>query len=66
MHFDNMLMRYGAPIIALNLVKHHESTKREGILLEEYAQAIQYLNQFLPTDKKIRYIAFDMSRAAKT
>lgn len=44
-------------------MKHKDG--RESILLEEYTQAITYLNQFLPEEKRIKYIAFDMSRATK-
>lgn len=42
-----------------------ERTPRESILLNEYTNAITYLNQFLPNDKKILYKAWDMSRASK-
>lgn len=66
LHFDNLFDRYGAPIFVLNLVKARERTPRESILLEEYTNAITYLNQFLPDDKKIRYKAWDMSRASKS
>ena len=66
MHFDNLFDRYGAPVYALNLVKARERTPRESILLKEYTKAISYLNQSLPTGKKIKYRAFDMSRASKT
>ncbi|KAK4193800.1 putative Polyphosphoinositide phosphatase [Podospora australis] len=66
LHFDNLFERYGAPIYALNLVKAQERTPRESKLLEEYARAIGYLNQFLPEGKKIIHRAWDMSRAAKS
>lgn len=66
LHFDNLFERYGAPVIALNLIKARERTPRESKLLYEYKYCIDYLNQSLPKDKKIRYEAFDMSRAAKT
>ncbi|ORY08286.1 hypothetical protein K493DRAFT_29135 [Basidiobolus meristosporus CBS 931.73] len=66
LHFDNMHKRYGAPVIVLNLIKAKEKTKRESKLLDEYSQNIAYLNQFLPDDKKIQYIAWDMSRASKS
>lgn len=65
LHFDNMFLRYGSPIIALNLVKARERTPRESLLLKEYTQAIEYLNQFLPREHQIRHIAWDMSRASK-
>ncbi|KAI8339268.1 SacI homology domain-containing protein [Chlamydoabsidia padenii] len=66
LHFENVFKRYGAPCIVLNLIKQKEKTKRESILGEEFAEAIKYLNQFLPDDKKIKYIGWDMSRASKS
>ncbi|KAL4889530.1 polyphosphoinositide phosphatase Fig4 [Aspergillus ambiguus] len=66
LHFDNLFERYGAPIYVLNLIKSRERTPRESKLLKEYTNAINYLNQFLPEDKKIIYKPWDMSRAAKS
>ncbi|KAI4211585.1 MAG: hypothetical protein LQ351_005626 [Letrouitia transgressa] len=66
LHFDNLFERYGAPVYVLNLVKARERTPRESILLKEYTNAISYLNQFLPENKKIIYKAWDMSRASKS
>lgn len=66
LHFDDLFKRYGTPIYVLNLIKARERTPRESKLLYEYNNAIDYLNQSLPDDKKIIYEAFDMSRAAKT
>lgn len=66
MHFDDLFKRYGCPIYVLNLIKSRERTPRESKLLTEFQNALTYLNQFLPEDKKILYKAFDMSRAAKT
>ena len=66
LHFDNLFERYGAPVYVLNLVKARERTPREMILLKEYTNAITYLNQFLPMHKKIKYRAWDMSRASKS
>ncbi|THW23828.1 hypothetical protein D6C93_00569 [Aureobasidium pullulans] len=66
MHFDDLFKRYGCPIYVLNLIKSRERTARESKLLTEFQNALNYLNQFLPEDKKIQYKAFDMSRAAKT
>lgn len=66
LHFDDMFARYGTPCIVLNLVKAKEKAPRESILLNEFTDAITYLNQFLPEDKKIKYIAYDMSRASKS
>lgn len=66
LHFDNLFERYGAPIYILNLVKSRERTPRESILLKEFTDAVSYLNQFLPEDKKLIYQAWDMSRASKS
>ncbi|KAL8856732.1 MAG: hypothetical protein Q9178_006689 [Gyalolechia marmorata] len=66
LHFDNLFERYGAPVYVLNLVKARERIPRESILLQEYTNAITYLNQSLPADKKILYKAWDMSRASKS
>ncbi|KAJ8654833.1 hypothetical protein O0I10_009557 [Lichtheimia ornata] len=66
LHFENLFHRYGTPCIVLNLIKQKESHKRESILGHEFEQAISYLNQFLPKDKQIKYIAWDMSRASKS
>ncbi|KGB77995.2 polyphosphoinositide phosphatase [Cryptococcus deuterogattii R265] len=65
-HFDDLLGRYGAPIYILNLIKSRESVPRESKLLFEYGQCVKYLNQFLPEGKKMEYIAWDMSQAAKS
>ncbi|KAI5457217.1 SacI homology domain-containing protein [Mariannaea sp. PMI_226] len=65
LHFDNLFERYGAPIYVVNLIKAKERQPRESKLLEEYTRAIDYLNQFLPKDKKIIHKAWDMSRASK-
>ncbi|TFK69821.1 hypothetical protein BDN72DRAFT_944042 [Pluteus cervinus] len=64
-HFDDLFMRYGAPITILNLVKRREPVPRESKLLDEYTQCVRYLNQFLPRDKRMVYRAWDMSRAYK-
>ncbi|OAX85161.1 hypothetical protein ACJ72_00463 [Emergomyces africanus] len=56
LHFNNLFERYGAL----------ERVPRESKLLTEFTNAITYLNQFLPEDKKILYKAWDMSRASKS
>ncbi|KIY44512.1 hypothetical protein FISHEDRAFT_51229 [Fistulina hepatica ATCC 64428] len=64
-HFDNLFLRYGTPIIILNLIKRREPVPRESKLLDEYTQCYEYLNQFLPKNKRMVYHAWDMSRAYK-
>jgi hypothetical protein len=64
-HFDDLFKRYGAPITILNLIKKREPVPRESKLLDEYTQCVEYLNQFLPRDKRMDYRPWDMSRAYK-
>ncbi|KAI0030726.1 SacI homology domain-containing protein [Vararia minispora EC-137] len=64
-HFDDLFTRYGTPVTILNLIKKREPQPRESKLLDEYTQCVNYLNQFLPPDQKMVYIAWDMSRAYK-
>ncbi|KAF4520837.1 hypothetical protein B566_EDAN007133 [Ephemera danica] len=64
-HFNQLLRRYGSPVIILNLVKKREKKKHESILSEEFMRAVIYLNQFLPPEHHIHYISFDMARKNK-
>ncbi|KAK2146367.1 hypothetical protein LSH36_613g00010 [Paralvinella palmiformis] len=66
LHFNQVLRRYGSPIIILNLVKKREKKKHESILSEEIVKSLQYLNQFLPPEHAIKYIGFDMARVSKS
>lgn len=65
-HFNELLKRYGSPIIILNLVKQRERKKQEKLLSEEMSSAIKYLNQFLPPEHQIIYKTFDMARKNKS
>ncbi|XP_073193099.1 polyphosphoinositide phosphatase isoform X4 [Lepidochelys kempii] len=65
LHFDQMLQRFGSPIIILNLVKEREKRKHERILSEELVGAVTYLNQFLPPEHAIVYIPWDMAKYTK-
>nr|XP_005890293.1 PREDICTED: polyphosphoinositide phosphatase [Bos mutus] len=66
LHFDQMLQRFGSPIIVLNLVKEREKRKHERILSEELVAAVTYLNQFLPPEHTIIYIPWDMAKYTKS
>jgi hypothetical protein len=62
------MLRYGAPIVVLDLVKQTEKRKRESIIGKEFRDSVEVINATICDDKKIRYIALDfsrMSRAAK-
>ncbi|KRY76599.1 Polyphosphoinositide phosphatase [Trichinella pseudospiralis] len=64
-HFKNLLIRYGGPIVVINLVKRREKSRHESILHEELQASIDYLNQFLSPSEAILYLTFDMARCHK-
>ncbi|CCI50050.1 unnamed protein product [Albugo candida] len=64
-HIADLFQRYGSPIVALNLVKHSEKKERETIVGNEYVNAVEYLNSFMPPQHRIRYVALDYSRLSK-
>ncbi|KAK1932511.1 Phosphoinositide phosphatase SAC1 [Phytophthora citrophthora] len=61
-HFADLFSRYGSPVVALNLVKQSEKKEREVIVGNEYMNAVEYLNSFMPPDHRVRYVALDYSR----
>ena len=66
LHFDKLFQRYGGGVIQiLNLIKTKEKKPRETKLLKEFEECITYLNKFLPDDKKMDYVSWDMSKASK-
>ncbi|CCD25924.2 phosphatidylinositol-3,5-bisphosphate 5-phosphatase NDAI_0G01480 [Naumovozyma dairenensis CBS 421] len=66
LHFDKLFQRYGGGVIQiLNLIKTKEKKPREVKLLKEFEQCINYLNRFLPKEKKMEYTSWDMSRVSK-
>lgn len=66
LHFDDMFRRYGPRIRILNLIKRREKHPRETKLGIQFSECIKYLNQFLPEEKQMDYIAWDMSRASRS
>ena len=64
-HFNQLMARYGSPVVVINLVKKREKRKHESLLSEEFVSSINYLNQFLPDLHRILYHHFDMARCNK-
>lgn len=64
-HFNNLMRRYGSPIMILNLVKKREKKKHESLLTDVISNAVKYLNQFLPPEHAIQYFHLDMARMNK-
>lgn len=65
LHFEDLFQRYGAPIVVVDLVKQSEKKEREVIVGNEYRHAIDYLNNQIDDQHKIRYCALDYSHISK-
>lgn len=65
LHFNNLLNRYGLPLVVINLIKTKERTPRELKLNQHFENCIRYLNQFLPAENRLQYHSFDMSKHSK-
>lgn len=65
-HFNDLLARYGTPVVVLNLIKQKEKKPHESVLNEMLNNSVGYLNQFLPQQHMIRLIGFDMARCNKS
>lgn len=65
LHFEDLFKRYGSPIVVVDLVKQSEKREREVIVGNEYRHAIEYLNQHIDENHKIRYCALDYSHISK-
>ncbi|WVZ11162.1 hypothetical protein V8G54_015692 [Vigna mungo] len=62
LHFENLVKRYGNPIIILNLIKTHEKKPRESILRAEFANAIDIINKDLPEENRLRFLHWDLHK----
>ncbi|GAA0160665.1 phosphatase [Lithospermum erythrorhizon] len=64
-HFNNLVYRYGSPIIILDLVKAFEKKPQESILLVEFGHAIDVINRDLTEEDRLRFLHFDLSEHSK-
>ncbi|KAK7388311.1 hypothetical protein VNO78_23125 [Psophocarpus tetragonolobus] len=62
LHFENLVKRYGNPIIILNLIKTHEKKPRESILRAEFANAIDFINKDLSEENRLRFLHWDLHK----
>uniref|UniRef100_A0A1J3GL11 Phosphoinositide phosphatase SAC3 n=1 Tax=Noccaea caerulescens TaxID=107243 RepID=A0A1J3GL11_NOCCA len=62
LHFDNLVERYGNPIIILNLIKTKEKRPRESILRREFANAIDFINKDLSEENRLRFLHWDLHK----
>ncbi|CAI8598476.1 unnamed protein product [Vicia faba] len=65
LHFDNLVERYGKPIIILNLIKTHEKKPRETLLRTEFVNAVNSINQNLSEDACLRFLHLDLHRQSR-
>ncbi|XP_039119787.1 phosphoinositide phosphatase SAC2-like isoform X1 [Dioscorea cayenensis subsp. rotundata] len=66
LHFENLVKRYGNPIIILNLIKTHEKKPRESILRSEFAKAIDAINKDLSDENRLRFLHWDLHRHSRS
>ncbi|CAN6451324.1 unnamed protein product [Victoria cruziana] len=66
LHFDNLVERYGNPIIVLNLVKTNEKKPRESILRVEFANAINHINKDLSEKNRLKFLHWDLHKHYKS
>lgn len=64
-HFEDLLRRYGSPVVVVDLVKQSEKREREVRVGNEYRHAIDHINTSIDVDHRIRYCALDYSHISK-
>ncbi|KAK8520359.1 hypothetical protein V6N12_004301 [Hibiscus sabdariffa] len=62
LHFENLVERYGNPIIILNLIKTQEKKPRESILRQEFAHVIDFINKDLSEENCLRFLHWDLHK----
>ncbi|KAL1339442.1 hypothetical protein HN51_027638 [Arachis hypogaea] len=65
LHFENLVKRYGNPIIILNLIKTHEKKPRETILRAEFANAVRSINKNMKGENRLRFLHWDLHRHSR-
>ncbi|XVE97833.1 hypothetical protein REPUB_Repub03eG0052700 [Reevesia pubescens] len=66
LHFENLVKRYGKPIIILNLIKKQEKKPRESILRQEFANAIDFINKGLSEENRLRFLHLDLHKHSRS
>ncbi|KAM7256926.1 hypothetical protein ACFE04_012667 [Oxalis oulophora] len=66
LHFENLVKRYGNPIIILNLIKTQERKPRESILRAEFANAIDFINKDLSENNRLRFLHWDLHKHTRS
>ncbi|TVU05836.1 hypothetical protein EJB05_49020, partial [Eragrostis curvula] len=66
LHFENLMKRYGNPIIVINLIKIIEKKLHESLLRVEYTKPIDHISEGLISDKRIKFIHMDMKNYCRS
>lgn len=66
LHFENLVKRYGNPIIILNLIKTRERRPRESILRAEFANAIGHINKDLSEENRLKFLHWDLHKHSRS
>ncbi|KAJ4824555.1 actin cytoskeleton and mitosis protein [Turnera subulata] len=66
LHFENLVKRYGNPIIILNLIKTQEKRPRESKLRAEFANAIDFINKDLSGENRLRFLHWDLHKHSRS
>ncbi|XP_062087911.1 phosphoinositide phosphatase SAC2-like [Humulus lupulus] len=66
LHFQNLVKRYGNPIIILNLIKTREKKPRETILRAEFADAVKHINRSLSKENRLMFFQWDLHRHSRS
>eukprot|EP00262_Sarcandra_glabra_P003182 TRINITY_DN13720_c0_g1_i1.p1 TRINITY_DN13720_c0_g1~~TRINITY_DN13720_c0_g1_i1.p1 ORF type:complete len:833 (+),score=138.00 TRINITY_DN13720_c0_g1_i1:238-2736(+) len=66
LHFENLVKRYGNPIIILNLIKTREKKPRESILRAEFANAIDFINKDLSEESRLKFLHWDLHKHSRS
>lgn len=65
-HFENLVKRYGNPVIILNLIKTREKRPRETILRAAFANAIEFINKDLSEENHLRFLHWDLNKHSRS
>ncbi|XP_072971517.1 phosphoinositide phosphatase SAC3-like [Typha angustifolia] len=66
LHFENLVNRYGNPIIILNLIKRRERKPRESILHTEFDKAIKFINKDLSEENHLKFLHWDLHKNSRS
>ncbi|MCL7047941.1 hypothetical protein MKW94_001561 [Papaver nudicaule] len=66
LHFDNLVTRYGNPIIILNLIKAGDKEPRESTLRGMFSYATEVINKGLSYEDRLRFFHLDLHKLSKS